>query len=438
MELTPACNNACEHCYNFWRYQETGAKLDRDDHSKGLEHFSRILDIIIEQGIVTVTFTGGEPFLRRDILFSLIAKAKKAGLKVLVNTNAALITRQDVTNLAQLGVEGVLVSLLSYDETTHNSIVHASSYGGTLRGIRRLIDGGVNTSINMVVSSLNATHVRSTAELVKSLGSTAFSATPVLSCHLSNRHNSLNLLPEQVRQAMSDLFWARDSLGMSIAVLEPLAHCLFSMKERRDFAAVIETRYCCAGISDAVVSPDGDLRPCILSTDIGGNILIDGWEGPWENLGHWKSQSMIPNECLSCGDVDKCGGGCRAAAKAHFGDYTAKDPYMTQPISAIQDDIKPQPSRKISTTSVLRPRPGLQTRMEPFGGIVFFDETYTFLRKEAFSFLMGLLDRKSFHVDKVAAEYSIPRKEARDFFQALVDDGYLVAKEGGTDGEEAA
>jgi MoaA/NifB/PqqE/SkfB family radical SAM enzyme len=77
-ELTEARNNACVHCYNFWRYQQTGERASHDDHSRSLKHFERMLDILIEQEVRTVTFTGGEPFLRKDVLFPLVARAKQA------------------------------------------------------------------------------------------------------------------------------------------------------------------------------------------------------------------------------------------------------------------------------------------------------------------------------------------------------------------------
>lgn len=90
IELTEACNNACYHCYNYWRYIETGKKLSVDSHENTLYHFEVLLDHLIRNEVMTVSFTGGEPFLRRDILFYLIRKAKQGGMKAGVNTNGAL------------------------------------------------------------------------------------------------------------------------------------------------------------------------------------------------------------------------------------------------------------------------------------------------------------------------------------------------------------
>ena len=59
VELTNSCNLACTHCYI------------REDDTKGELSYCqwcRIIDEITEAGCLWLTFTGGEPFRRRDFL----------------------------------------------------------------------------------------------------------------------------------------------------------------------------------------------------------------------------------------------------------------------------------------------------------------------------------------------------------------------------------
>jgi radical SAM protein with 4Fe4S-binding SPASM domain len=428
LELTEACNNACVHCYNYWRYQETGAKLTTDDHVRPYEHFESLLDVVIAQDIKTITFTGGEPFLRRDVLFRLIQKGKSAGLRVFVNTNAALITKQDTERLQELEVDALLVSLLSHDANTHNTMTHSSSHSGTIRGVKLLLEANLPVSINMVTSRDNWQHVRQTAQLVHDLGGQSFSATPMLSCHLSAEHDAINLSPEQIKKTMHDLLWAKEELGLDVTILEPLVHCLFTAEERELFSQLLHSRYCCAGITDCVISPDGELRPCILSTDIGGNIIEVGWQVAWQSLSRWKEPVMLPAECLECSAVDDCGGGCRAAAKAKYGQYNDKDPLMVAPISGkITDNAKEQKRRdRLPGSRLLTLRTGLGLRSEDFGGMLFYNDSQLFLKHEAFLFAQQVLKLDHISVDSVSESQNVNIEDVRSFLQTLVDGGYLI------------
>jgi radical SAM protein with 4Fe4S-binding SPASM domain len=169
---------------------------------------------------------------------------------------------------------------------------------------------------------------------------------------------------------MSDLMWARENLPLHITTLDAVVHCAFSDEDRIYFSPLLRERYCCAGISDCAVSVDGELRPCIMAIESGGNILEDGWELSWQNLAGWKSSEILPPECLQCAAVAACGGGCRSAARAIGGHYNSRDPYMTGPLAPIQ--TLPA-SRPVGTMNFLRPNDLLESagdlewRVEDFG-----------------------------------------------------------------------
>ena len=87
IELTERCNNNCIHCY---------INLPNNDlkaHGKELStsEIEKILEEAAVLGCLMVRFTGGEPLLRED--FSKIYRAaRQLGLRVLLQSNATLIT----------------------------------------------------------------------------------------------------------------------------------------------------------------------------------------------------------------------------------------------------------------------------------------------------------------------------------------------------------
>src|SRR3712207_155057 len=72
-ELTYGCNLRCVHCYN-----PTHRALP---HELSTEEVCRILDDLAAFGVLTVTFTGGEPAVRPDVL-AIMRHARGRGLIV--------------------------------------------------------------------------------------------------------------------------------------------------------------------------------------------------------------------------------------------------------------------------------------------------------------------------------------------------------------------
>lgn len=85
LELTARCNYACPFCYGVWheRPELAGPEL-------GTAEWASIVEECARRGVEEVQFTGGEPLLRED-LDELIDRARAAGLKVAVYTNASLL-----------------------------------------------------------------------------------------------------------------------------------------------------------------------------------------------------------------------------------------------------------------------------------------------------------------------------------------------------------
>jgi len=86
--LTYACNIKCRFCYAGCTKVKKNRELDK-------EGFKKVLDIIrYEAEVPSVSFTGGEPLLNKN-LPELIKYASKAnGMRVNLITNGTLITTQ--------------------------------------------------------------------------------------------------------------------------------------------------------------------------------------------------------------------------------------------------------------------------------------------------------------------------------------------------------
>ena len=134
IELTERCNNNCIHCY---------INLPLDDPAMKKELTTeKIKDILTEAtslGCLTVKFTGGEPLLREDFE-EIYIFARRLGLKVLLFTNATLIT----THLADLfshipPLEKLEISVYGMSKKSYESVTRVpGSFQAAMRGIKLL------------------------------------------------------------------------------------------------------------------------------------------------------------------------------------------------------------------------------------------------------------------------------------------------------------
>ena len=89
-ELTYRCNFRCLHCY---------LSPDKKKELNTKEVFL-VLDQLKDAGTFHIGFTGGEPFLRRD-LFQILDHAKKCGFRISLLTNGFLINRDNAKKLIE-------------------------------------------------------------------------------------------------------------------------------------------------------------------------------------------------------------------------------------------------------------------------------------------------------------------------------------------------
>jgi MoaA/NifB/PqqE/SkfB family radical SAM enzyme len=88
--ITSLCNSKCRYC-DSWKNNVEG--------EPNTDKWKKIIDELVRLGVVTLTFSGGEPFIRKD-LFELALYAKSQGLITMVVTNLSLFKESDIEKIA--------------------------------------------------------------------------------------------------------------------------------------------------------------------------------------------------------------------------------------------------------------------------------------------------------------------------------------------------
>ncbi|MHA2406653.1 MAG: radical SAM protein, partial [Candidatus Hermodarchaeia archaeon] len=98
LALTYRCNNTCPHCYVPPARREWDAT-----HELETPKWKKILDNLLEQAVPHVTFTGGEPTLRDDLV-ELVQYAEDIGVIAGLVTNGRRLTKPLVDDLVKAGI----------------------------------------------------------------------------------------------------------------------------------------------------------------------------------------------------------------------------------------------------------------------------------------------------------------------------------------------
>ena len=137
MELTERCNNNCIHCCINLSADDLVAK----EKESSTEKIKNILKEAVSLGCLSVRFTGGEPLLRDDFE-ELYVFSRRLGLKVLIFTNATLITRHLAELFSRIPpLEKIEVTVYGMKKSSYEAVTRVSgSYDAFWRGINLLLE----------------------------------------------------------------------------------------------------------------------------------------------------------------------------------------------------------------------------------------------------------------------------------------------------------
>jgi len=424
VELTTLCNEACIHCYNFWR----GAKFkdtanDFPDATLEKDKLLAIIDQLGKSQVFRVTFTGGEPFLFRQAVTEGVRSAKKAGLDCSLNSNLTTITKKDAESLEEAGLDSVLTSLHSFDEETHDTVTQRKgSFRRTLRGIKICQDAGLNVGVNMVVMKTNSRQVFETGRFVKDLGIKAFSATKAVPCLGRNNFSEIGINKDAFKRMFEDLLLLEKEFGLDVDTL--MAYPLCALGDTKRFWKFAQ-HSCGAGTITCTIGADGSVRPCSFADENYGNIFSEPLSQAWLRMGDWRDGSRLPEKCVSeCKFFSLCSGGCRMEAK-FAGDRKGMDPLATD-----SSDVAYSSMVELDSASpdfwekrLIIP-PNLRLRREDFGGIIApKGRQPVFIDNVAYEIINRLKNASSpFSLQAIEHDFNLSQTSS-DFFFALFTNG---------------
>ena len=145
LAVTDRCNLRCNYCM-----PAEGINFAKNDTLFTIDELARLSTILVSQGINKLRITGGEPFVRKDLMVLLRHLTGLGGLEdISITTNATLIGPY-IDELKALGIKNMNVSLDAIDKATFERITRRDQYDTVHNNLLRLISEGFNVRINFI------------------------------------------------------------------------------------------------------------------------------------------------------------------------------------------------------------------------------------------------------------------------------------------------
>ena len=427
IEITERCNHRCRHCYNT--YANTNACSNKDLSLADIKH---IANCLINSDVLSVTLTGGEPFLNLPVLLEAIKLFYEKGIYISINTNLTYVPDEAIDCLLKYPRVKILTTLFSYDRERHDYICgEVGGYDKTIENIRRLVQAGVHVSVNMVLCLDNIQDIYQTGKLVAELGCDAFCGTRV-SAPLWNKEYRSAITNEQLRDSIDKLVAVKRDFGIDIDVLGCYPKCAILGSAAHSFFG----RRCMAGKTTVTIGSNCGVRPCSHSSTEYGNLKESSLEKIWWQMYDWRDDRYVPQKCKECKLFRICSGGCRVDAEAR-GDICAMD-VNAEPEAADSYQLpieQKNPEYQFVDDDVFFLNPEITFRKEDFGGLLHIRNTMNILviNKAAMTYLKNYPQDQSItytqFLQASGAKNNYEMFFVKSLFQKLVIKKFLVRKE---------
>jgi len=134
------------------------------------EEMLRACTLLVKMGIQKIRITGGEPFIRKDIMRFLTALSKLEGLNELSITTNGVLTAPHVAELKNIGVRSVNLSLDTLDASRFFTITRRDEFSAVMATMDELLKHDMEVKINAVVmDGKNTRDIIPLVELTKQL-----------------------------------------------------------------------------------------------------------------------------------------------------------------------------------------------------------------------------------------------------------------------------
>jgi radical SAM protein with 4Fe4S-binding SPASM domain len=306
LALTYKCNLKCQFCYAGCNCTTNPAGSSKE---LSLAEFKQIIHTIYaEAKVPSISFTGGEPTLRPEILIGCTEYAKALGMRVNLITNGTLIDQAYAEKLLGAGLDSVQVSIEGTTATTHDTLVHhKGAFEKSINTVKIFKKLGIHVHTNTTLNKKNAEDCIHLPEFVKELGLDRFSMNLVIPTGSSVFNDGLVINYTDVGDIIKQIQKKSAEHGIEFMWYSPIPLCMFNT-----ITHDLGNKGCAACDGLLSVAPNGDVLPCSSYDQAVGNLIESDFSEVWEgkDAKYFREKKFAHELCSSCDSLAACNGAC--------------------------------------------------------------------------------------------------------------------------------
>ncbi len=378
--VTNDCNLRCTHCYVSSGDFVPENEMTADD-------LYRLIDEAHDLGVQRFYFTGGEPFMRRDIFELIEYVCSESELVILTNAtffNKSILARltevarningEATNNYDQPRRLNVQISVDGPDAELHERVRGPRTFKRTIQGIRDLVSIGLTPVISTAITTHNMERIAETTRMLGELGVKEHHILWLQERGRAYDNNDLLIPPGKVTRIMRDLREVAAETGMVIDNETSLRVRVRGKHGRK-------TDLCNCGYESLDVFSDGQVYPCVWFSGAPslacGSVRERSLRDIWLNspiLQEIRANSVQHRDgCNECHLKFICGGGTNCSsyfdslATRGRGSFQAAEPYCETFMDLTHDLLWEQASQGVKTMPKGYSSPTIYNAMEGQG-----------------------------------------------------------------------
>jgi len=295
-ELLTKCNLNCNMCY-LPEHSEKG--LD-------IQLIKKIAHELKEIGVLYVSFTGGEPFLRKDFI-EILEYYDNLGFAIEIKTNGLLINESIISILKKLSIIDIQISIYEIENKFSNFINSYYDFDKLFEIICNLKKNEIPVTLSVIASRNNIDELDRFDKKLKLTGFNIF-YNPLITPNFEKieQIQNLRLTTEELWNKFYPFLKTNDYIE--------------NVKQYRNCDK--ENTVCFAGRNQIAIRANGEILPCLDLNYKIGNVLNQSLKQIVNNRSILEKFSIkeMP-KCLNCEIINFCDS-CIGIALSENKDYT--------------------------------------------------------------------------------------------------------------------
>jgi radical SAM protein with 4Fe4S-binding SPASM domain len=320
-EATRRCNLRCIHCYAS---SPTFSRCPRPDLSGA--QWQTIIDELADNGVTNICFTGGEPFVRRDIP-ELLLHADARGLETAVFTNAVGLVPSDFDILAAIRPKFIAVGIDSHLPQTYQRIRGSDSWSKAVRNVEELVSRHLRPRLNCVIfKGINDSQsdIDGFLRFAREIG---LGSDDVTFDEFCPEGEGVAIQERRVNELK-----VMDRIAEAFRAVFGVEYRQRPTEEDEDHES---WSFCGIGTDMCYITHEAKVALCPALTTkefIAGDMLNSPLARIWDQgevfMFFREREYLVDSKCQSCKALPTCKAGCRAKALTFSGTMASHDPWM--------------------------------------------------------------------------------------------------------------